>query len=68
MSETTSQCSKYSKKVWWPCRIERLYNRYKEGSITGIIGPNGSGKSTLFNVITGQLKPESGKFSIMVKI
>ena len=37
-----------------------MYNRYKEGSITGIIGPNGSGKSTLFNVITGQLKPESG--------
>ena len=31
-----------------------------KGSITGIIGPNGSGKSTLFNVITGQLKPESG--------
>ena len=33
----------------------------KKGSITGIIGPNGSGKSTLFNVITGQLKPESGE-------
>jgi len=32
-----------------------------KGSITGIIGPNGSGKSTLFNVITGQLKPESGE-------
>ena len=33
----------------------------KNGSITGIIGPNGSGKSTLFNVITGNLKPDSGK-------
>ena len=33
----------------------------KENSITGIIGPNGSGKSTLFNVITGNLKPDSGK-------
>ena len=32
----------------------------KEKSITGIIGPNGSGKSTLFNVITGNLKPDSG--------
>ena len=35
--------------------------KIKRGSITGIIGPNGSGKSTLFNVITGQLKPESGE-------
>ena len=33
----------------------------KQGSITGIIGPNGSGKSTLFNLIAGNLKPNSGK-------
>ena len=33
----------------------------KEGSITGIIGPNGSGKSTLFNLIAGNLKPNSGQ-------
>ena len=32
----------------------------KDKSITGIIGPNGSGKTTLFNVITGNLKPDSG--------
>ena len=33
----------------------------KKGSITGIIGPNGSGKSTLFNLIAGNLKPNSGQ-------
>jgi len=32
----------------------------KTNSITGIIGPNGSGKTTLFNVITGNLKPDTG--------
>ncbi len=32
-----------------------------EGSITGLIGPNGAGKTTLFNVIAGNLKPDSGQ-------
>jgi branched-chain amino acid transport system ATP-binding protein len=31
------------------------------GVIVGLIGPNGSGKSTFFNVVTGFLKPTSGK-------
>jgi branched-chain amino acid transport system ATP-binding protein len=35
--------------------------RVREGSITGLIGPNGAGKTTLFNVITGFLKPTSGR-------
>ena len=32
----------------------------EKGKIVGLIGPNGSGKTTLFNVITGNLKPNSG--------
>ena len=31
-----------------------------EPGIYGLLGPNGSGKSTLFNLITGNLKPDSG--------
>ncbi len=30
------------------------------GRITSIIGPNGAGKSTAFNLISGQLRPDSG--------
>jgi branched-chain amino acid transport system ATP-binding protein len=30
------------------------------GEILGIIGPNGAGKSTLFNLISGQVRPDSG--------
>ena len=30
------------------------------GEALGIVGPNGAGKSTLFNLITGDLKPDSG--------
>ena len=32
-----------------------------EGQIKAIIGPNGAGKTTLFNVISGLLKPETGR-------
>ena len=34
------------------------------GGIVGVIGANGAGKTTLFKLITGQLKPESGTFSV----
>ena len=36
----------------------------KKGSITGVIGPNGSGKTTLFNLIAGNLKPNSGHVTV----
>lgn len=35
--------------------------KVKTGEIVAVIGPNGAGKTTLFNLITGQLKPDSGK-------
>lgn len=31
------------------------------GEILGIIGPNGAGKTTLFNILSGFLKPDSGR-------
>ncbi len=31
------------------------------GDVVAVIGPNGAGKTTLFHLITGQLKPDSGK-------
>ncbi|MCA1727474.1 MAG: ABC transporter ATP-binding protein [Actinobacteria bacterium] len=31
------------------------------GEIVGLLGPNGAGKSTLFNVISGFLKPDTGR-------
>jgi len=32
-----------------------------EGTVHGIIGPNGAGKTTLLNILTGFVKPTSGK-------
>ena len=31
------------------------------GSVTGLIGPNGAGKSTLFNMVAGNIVPDSGE-------
>jgi branched-chain amino acid transport system ATP-binding protein len=31
------------------------------GEVVSVVGPNGAGKTTLFNLITGVLKPNSGK-------
>ncbi len=33
----------------------------RKGEIVAVIGPNGAGKTTLFNLITGILKPDSGR-------
>lgn len=33
----------------------------KEFEICGLIGPNGAGKSTFFNMISGLIRPDSGK-------
>lgn len=35
--------------------------RIEAGRISSIIGPNGAGKTTLFNIITGTLRPGSGR-------
>lgn len=33
----------------------------EEGNIVALIGPNGAGKTTIFNLITGVIRPDSGK-------
>ena len=34
------------------------------GIVTALVGPNGAGKTTLFNLITGNLRPDSGAIEL----
>lgn len=43
------------------CALNGLSIGIREGEFASIIGPNGAGKTTLINVMTGLLKPDSGK-------
>lgn len=33
----------------------------EQGKLTSVIGPNGAGKTTLYNLVTGLIKPDSGR-------
>jgi lipopolysaccharide export system ATP-binding protein len=44
--------------------LDNINFRINEGEIFGMLGPNGVGKSTIFNLITGLIKPDSGKIKI----
>jgi len=41
--------------------LKDLDLQVESGELAGLIGPNGAGKSTLFNVISGVMRPTSGK-------
>ncbi len=38
--------------------------RVHQGEVCGLIGPNGAGKTTFFNVITGLVPPDTGRFEL----
>lgn len=41
--------------------VNKVSLTLSRGEIVGLIGPNGAGKSTLFNLISGVIKPDTGK-------
>ena len=54
----TDNLCKYFKKQK---AVDNVSITVRENSIYGLLGPNGAGKSTTLKMITGMLRPTSGK-------
>ena len=44
--------------------VSQVSCAFHAGSLTAIVGPNGAGKTTYFNLISGQLRPTSGRVTL----
>ena len=53
--------SDVSKSFGGVAAVSSVSFKLKEGELLGIIGPNGSGKTTLVNLVTGFVKPDTGR-------
>ena len=48
--------------------VRELNIRVMKGDRLGIIGPNGAGKTTLLNLLTGTMRPDSGRVRLGVNL
>jgi branched-chain amino acid transport system ATP-binding protein len=44
--------------------VDGIHFEVASGELLALIGPNGAGKSTTFNMVNGQLRPESGSVQL----
>jgi branched-chain amino acid transport system ATP-binding protein len=58
---TVLQVENISKTFGRAVAVDHLSCEVRRGELLGIIGPNGSGKTTLVNLISGFVKPTSGR-------
>jgi ABC-2 type transport system ATP-binding protein len=46
------------------CAVDRISFDVRQGEILGLLGPNGAGKTTTLRMLTGFLKPTSGRIHV----
>ncbi|MHA1506738.1 MAG: ABC transporter ATP-binding protein [Candidatus Asgardarchaeia archaeon] len=65
MREIAVKASNLYKKFGRIVAVKGIDLQVKVGEIFGFLGPNGAGKTTTIRILTGILKPDSGKAMIM---
>lgn len=65
MSESVIQINNLSKFIQTKSIVTRMNLDIPRGALFGLLGPNGAGKTTTLKLLTGNLKPTSGRISIM---
>ncbi|WP_419904032.1 heme ABC transporter ATP-binding protein [Kiloniella sp.] len=60
----TLKATSISVRIGKTTLLEDISLELKSGLFLGILGPNGAGKSTLLKVLSGELKPSSGKVEL----
>ena len=55
------QVEKIEKKYGDRSVLRKITLQLKKGEIVGLLGPNGAGKTTCFYIISGLIKPDSGR-------
>lgn len=61
MGSKVVELHKISKSFGDKVMLDKFEYNFNRGERVGIIGKNGTGKSTFLNILTGALKPDSGK-------
>lgn len=59
--KTVLQIERVEKSFGGVVAVDEVSFYLQEGELIGIIGPNGSGKTTLVNLVTGFVRPDSGR-------
>ena len=61
MDRSILSVRKLTKRFGGLAAVDDCSYEVRERTITGLIGPNGAGKTTMFNLICGNLQPNSGE-------
>lgn len=64
-SESTIKVSNLTKRYGKIVAVDHISFEVKQGEVFGFLGPNGAGKTTTTRLLTGIIKPDEGKATIM---
>jgi ABC-2 type transport system ATP-binding protein len=60
-----AECHEVRKRFRTTPALQGVTLQVPQGSIFGFLGPNGAGKSTLVKILTGLVRPDSGRISVL---